>query len=95
MLVYVNDIVVSSSSEEAVSALLLDLKMEFAIKDLGDHHYFLGIEVQRSKGELLLRQEWYAMSILERVSMESCKLLSTPISTTEKLSITEGDVLGA
>ena len=52
MLVHVNDIVVSSSSEEAVSALLLDLKMEFAIKDLGDLHYFLGIEVHRSKGEL-------------------------------------------
>jgi hypothetical protein len=34
MLVYVDDIIVASSSQEAVDALLHDLKEEFAIKDL-------------------------------------------------------------
>jgi len=49
MLVYVDDIIVASSSQEVVSALLRDLHAEFAIKDLGDLHYFLGIQVQQGR----------------------------------------------
>jgi histone deacetylase 1/2 len=49
MLIYVDDIIVTASSEEAVAALLQDLKKEFALKHLGDLHYFLGIEVKRDE----------------------------------------------
>jgi hypothetical protein len=44
-LVYVDDIIVVSSSQ-GVSALLQDLRAKFALKDLGLMHYFLGIEVK-------------------------------------------------
>lgn len=47
VLVYVDDIIVASSSERATTALLQDLKEEFALKDLGELHYFLGIEVRK------------------------------------------------
>jgi len=47
----------ASTSQEAVDASLRGLEKEFAIKDLGELHYFLGIQVQRTKGELLLTQE--------------------------------------
>jgi hypothetical protein len=43
VLVYVDDIIVISSSPDATAALLRNLEMEFALKDLGDLHYFLGI----------------------------------------------------
>jgi hypothetical protein len=43
LLIYVDDIVVASSSNEANEAMLADLKQEFALKDLGPLHYFLGI----------------------------------------------------
>jgi histone deacetylase 1/2 len=94
MLVYVDDIIVVSSSQEAVKALLRDLEKDFAIKDLGDLHYFLGIQVQRKKGELLLTQERYAADILKRVNMQLCKPVKTPLNVTEKLSITSGTRLG-
>jgi hypothetical protein len=45
LLIYVNDIIVASSSQEAVDAMLKDLWSDFALKDLGRLHYFLGIEV--------------------------------------------------
>src|SRR6185312_4082705 len=93
-LVYVDDIIIAGSSKDIVSALLRGFEKEFAIKDLGDLHYFVGIEVQRPKGELLLTQERYATGILERVGMKTCKPLSTPLSTTEKLSALEGEPLG-
>ena len=40
VLVYVDDIIVASSTEKATSALLQDLKEEFPLKDLGELHYF-------------------------------------------------------
>jgi len=43
VLVYVDDIIVASSSQDAIEALLKYLQSEFALKDLGDLHYFLGI----------------------------------------------------
>jgi hypothetical protein len=94
MLVYVDDIIVASSSQEAMDALLRDLEKEFAIKDLGKLHYFLGIQVQRKKDELLMTQERYASEILQRVNMQLCKPVKTPLCTTEKLSITSGTRLG-
>jgi histone deacetylase 1/2 len=42
LLVYVDDIIVASSSEKATHALLSDLKAEFALKDLGELHFFPG-----------------------------------------------------
>jgi hypothetical protein len=38
LLIYVDDIVVASSSNEVVEAMLADLKQEFALKDLGPLH---------------------------------------------------------
>jgi histone deacetylase 1/2 len=60
MLVYVDDIIVASSSQEVVNALLKDLGEDIAIKDLGELHYFLGIQVKRKHGDLLMSQERYA-----------------------------------
>ena len=68
VLVYVHDIIVTSSSQEATMALLRNLEKEFALKDLGDLHYFLGMEVHRDREGLVLSQERFASEILERVA---------------------------
>jgi histone deacetylase 1/2 len=95
MLIYVDDIIVVSSSSAAVTALLTDLRMNFALKDLGSLHYFLGIEVKHVPNGVLLSQEQYVLDVLQRVGMGECKSVTTPISTSEKLSLTEGDSLSA
>jgi hypothetical protein len=64
VLVYVNDIIVASTSMKYTNALIHKLSLEFALKDLGDLHYFLGIEVKRTKDTLLMTQERYALDIL-------------------------------
>jgi histone deacetylase 1/2 len=78
----------------ATTALLSDLNKEFDLKDLGDLHYFLGIEVNKVSDGIILSQEKYASDILKRVGMSDCKSVNTPMSTSEKLSVHEGDLLG-
>jgi hypothetical protein len=46
LLIYVDDIIVASSSARAMEALLKNLQADFALKDLGDLHYFFGTEVK-------------------------------------------------
>jgi hypothetical protein len=94
VLVYVDDIIIASSTPSATSALLSDLNKVFALKDLGDLHYFLGIEVNNVSDGLILTQEKYALDVLKRVGMSDCKSVTTPISTSEKLSVHEGNLLG-
>jgi hypothetical protein len=93
ILVYVDDIIVVSSSAEA-TLLLQDLEKEFALKDLRYLHYFLGIEVTKTHDGILLSQGKYATEILLRASMMMCKPVNTLLAILEKLSTYEGEVLG-
>lgn len=94
VLVYVDDIIVASSSRSATDALLKDLQHDFALKDLGDLHYFLGIEVKRTHDGLVMSQQKYASGILVCAGMKNCHPVDTPLSTSDKLSLTDGDLLG-
>jgi hypothetical protein len=90
MLVYIDDIIVVSSSSTVVDALLWDLSADFAHKDLGPLHYFLGIQVSQNSDGLSLSQKKYAIDLLFRAGMQHCKPAVTPLSTTEKLSAQGG-----
>jgi hypothetical protein len=94
VLVYVADIIVASSTQRFTYHLVKELNQEFALKDLGDVHYFLGMEVTRMKEGLLMTQERYANDILHRVNIENYKALSTPMVPSKKLLITDGEPLG-
>jgi hypothetical protein len=87
VLVYVDDIIVASSSQQATKHLLHQLSQEFTIKDLGDLHYFLGIEVHKVSNGIILTQDKYASDLLQKVGIRDCKPVNSPMSTSEKLSI--------
>ncbi|XP_073360778.1 uncharacterized protein [Aegilops tauschii subsp. strangulata] len=93
VLVYVDDIIVASSSQSATNALLHDLSSEFALKDLGDLHFFLGIEVKKIQDGIVLNQEKYANELLVRMGMKDCKPSPTPLPSSEKISAFEGQPL--
>jgi len=76
--VYVDDIIiVVSSASQAVDALLTDLRDDFALKDLGSLHYFLGIEVSANEDDLLLTQSKYASDLIHRAGLTDCKAVAT------------------
>jgi hypothetical protein len=54
VLVYVDDIIITASVPAAISDLLQQLWVSFAIKDLGKLNYFLGVEVVPLKSGILL-----------------------------------------
>ncbi|KAF9688687.1 hypothetical protein SADUNF_Sadunf01G0014100 [Salix dunnii] len=60
------------------------LHYEFAMKDLGSIHHFLGIEIQRHNNSLHLSQVHYAYSILDKTQMLDCKPMTTPMESKTK-----------
>jgi hypothetical protein len=91
LLVYVDDIIVTSS---CLDALLKDLSVEFTLKDLGQLHYFLEIQVIRNDAGVTLCQEKYAADLLEKEGVKNCNSVATPLSTSENLSAEGGTRLG-
>ncbi|XP_019078979.1 uncharacterized mitochondrial protein AtMg00810-like [Vitis vinifera] len=84
--------VITESNSSMVQTLITRLSKEFSMKDLGDLHYFLGIEVQANEKGLFLSQMKYALELLQRASMIDAKPISTPCVVGQHLS-TEGKLL--
>jgi hypothetical protein len=63
--VYGDDIVAASSSEKATTFFMQDLQKQFSLKDLGDLHYFLGIEVARTSNGIVLAHKRHAYNLLK------------------------------
>lgn len=92
LLLYVDDIVLTASSQTLMSRLLQVLKSEFAMSDLGSLHYFLGISVKQNLDGLFLHQYKYATDLLKRAGMEMAKPVSTP-TLNESLSLSSDSAL--
>ena len=86
ILLYVDDIILTASSNALRCSIIALLSYEFAMKNLGRLNYFLGIVVTIHKGGMFLSQRKYDEEIIERVGMSSCKPTLTPIDSKPKVS---------
>jgi hypothetical protein len=86
LLLYVDDIVLTVSSQSLLRRLVDALQREFPVKDLGVLHHFLGVTDEPRPSGLLLHQRQYTLDILERAKMMDCKPCSTLVDTQAKLS---------
>ncbi|XP_070672568.1 uncharacterized mitochondrial protein AtMg00810-like [Malus domestica] len=57
LVIYVDDMIVTSDDTEEIKGLQRYLSSEFEMKDLGGFKYFLGIEVARSRDGIYLSQQ--------------------------------------
>jgi len=69
VLIYVDDILVTSNSCSAISHLITQLHCEFPVKDLIPLSYFLGIQAKKGDQELFLYQTKYIIDLLQRTKM--------------------------
>jgi hypothetical protein len=60
------------------------------MKDLGDLHHFLGINVHRNSSGIFLSQQQYTLEILDRANMLHCNPLSTLTDSRAKISAHDG-----
>jgi len=69
LLLDVVDIVLTASSIGLLQRTITSLQSEFAMKDLGELHHFLGMHVQHRGTDLFLSQRQYMVELLERAGM--------------------------
>jgi histone deacetylase 1/2 len=92
LLLYVDDIVLTGSSPAMLQRVVDRLRAEFAVKEMGELHFFLGIDVKRTPDGFFLSQERYIDDLLDRAGMSSCHPVATPVDAKGKLSA-DGDAI--
>jgi hypothetical protein len=90
LLIYVDDIIIIASDPSAITELLQLLSVDFAVKDLGDLHYFLGVEVLKVESGLLLSQRQYILDLLRKQKCMT-KPISSPMASSSSLSAFSSD----
>ena len=93
VLIYVDDILITSSLPQGTDSLLQSLRSDFAIKDLGNLHYFLGMEAISTSDGIILSQQRYILDLLRKSNMLEAKPVKTPMSTAHTLTLLSGDTL--
>jgi len=63
IVIYVDDLIITRDSDAKIFDLKKNLKQKFEMKDMGELHYFFGIEVIQSPKGTWLLQKQYALNI--------------------------------
>lgn len=87
MLVYVDDVLVTSSSIEMIARTKSDLKTRFKMTDSGKCAFVLGIElVDNDDGSVTMCQRLYVDDVLKRFGMSDCKAVVSPTDISSRLN---------
>lgn len=87
---YVHDMLYAGSSIELVSDFKWAIMNKFDMTDLGELHYFLGLEVSQTNEGIFVCQQKYTKDLLKKFNIEKCKVVASPINTNEKLQLEDG-----
>ena len=90
---YVDDLIISGNSSEAIRIFKGYLSTCFHMNGLGDVNYFMGLEVARNSSGIYLCQRKYASDIVEEVGLLGCKPIGSPIDQNHKLALSGGPLL--
>jgi len=84
---YVDDLIIATNSLDELRKLKHGLAQRFAMKNLGELHFFLGIRIERNRTErsINLSQTNYIDKMLARFGMTNCKSAATPMDPGVKL----------
>ncbi|CAH9063661.1 unnamed protein product [Cuscuta epithymum] len=93
VLLYVDDILITGSSISFVRHIIQSLSTQFAMKDLGDIHFFLGLQTRRTPKGLFISQQKYISDLLRRFHLHTVKPVRTPLPSRTTLSLTDGELL--
>ncbi|CAH9119052.1 unnamed protein product [Cuscuta europaea] len=96
ILLYVDDILITGSSSSLVQSIIWLLSQTFAMKDLGDIHFFLGIQIVRTLTGTFLSHQKYIPDLLRRFHLHTVTPVRTPhrniVGALRYLIITRPDI---
>nr|GEY15539.1 retrotransposon protein, putative, Ty1-copia subclass [Tanacetum cinerariifolium] len=66
-------------TNKEINEVVMHLKEEFEMKDLGKTKYCLGLQIEHMPNDILVHQSNYTETVIKRFSMDKAKSLSTPM----------------
>ena len=91
LLIYVDDIIVTGSDINFLQLFTQKLNESFALKDLGDLHYFLGVEVYRDESGMYLNQAKYITDLLQKFDMSEASSYPSPMTIGKIITASTGE----
>ena len=91
-LVYVDDLIITSSDPSLVDTIIRQLDSKFSTKDLELVSYFRGVEILATFSSLLLSQPKYVIDLLSKHNMLDSKPISTLLVVGTSLTANNGAV---
>jgi hypothetical protein len=93
LVLYVDDIILTTSTTTLLHNIIHQLCSEFVMTDICTLKHFLVISVQQTCDGLFLSQHQYASELLDRAHMSHCNPCLTPADTKSKPSLTDDQPL--
>lgn len=93
LIVYVDDIVIIGNNNMFLNILIKQLSQAFELKNLGDLHYSLELQITRTSKGLFLNQTKCAHDLLVKHNMLTSKPAKTPCVPYLRLDPNEGTPL--
>ena len=95
VLIWVDDIIISSDPTSLLESVKNDLHSRFKMKDLGKLSWFLGIRFTFEANAITMDQCRYVKKILRRFKMNDCKPRVTPseLSTNKKGNVEDEELV--
>ena len=88
--VYVDDLILLAETQEEMQQMKTSLTSTFKMKDLGELHYCLGINVHIGQNSVSLCQSQYLVKLLEKYSLSEANTVATPMDYNVKLVKNDG-----
>ena len=84
---------ITGNDSSKVKLLKDQLNSTCHMKDLGDLHYFLGLEVTKAESGLFVSQKKYTLELLQEAGVKSSKPYKLPMDPNLKLQADMGSHL--
>ena len=90
LLLYMDDMIITSDDLGGIQKLKDFLNQQFEMKDLRHLSYFLGLEITHSTGDLYITQAKYAFDLLSQAGLTDSKTVDTPVELNVHLTPSGG-----
>ncbi|GJW63069.1 retrovirus-related pol polyprotein from transposon TNT 1-94 [Tanacetum coccineum] len=93
ILVYMDALMITGNNPAQIESLKSQLSSTFHMKDLGDLHYFLGLEVTKADSGMFISQKKYTLELLKEAGVMTSKPYKLPMDPNLKLQAEMGSPL--